>query len=52
MNSGAAGYLEGGFGPLLPFDSWPGAARIKAVRPDLKKLLAEVDFVGVSNYAR
>jgi hypothetical protein len=52
MNSGSTGYLEGGWGPLLPFGSWPGVTRIKAVQADLKRLFAAVDFVGVSNYAR
>lgn len=52
LNSGSTGRIEGGWGPLLPFDSWLGVARIKAVQPDLKALFAAIDFVGVSNYAR
>lgn len=52
INGGTTGYLEGGWGPLLPFDKWPGVARIKAVQSDLKKLFTVIDFVGVSNYAR
>lgn len=50
--SGRTGYLEGGFGPMLPLDQWPNAARIKQVQPDLSKLVAAIDFIGVSNYAR
>ena len=46
------GKYEGGFGPLLPLNKWPGVGRIKEVLGDLKKLMAAVDFVGVSNYAR
>jgi len=52
VNSGPMGKYEGGFGPLLPFAQWPGVDRIKAVQADLKQLMATVDFVGVSNYAR
>lgn len=52
VNSGPMGKYEGGFGPLLPFAQWPGVDRIKAVQADLKQLIATVDFVGVSNYAR
>eukprot|EP00878_Enallax_costatus_P019655 GHUV01020738.1.p1 GENE.GHUV01020738.1~~GHUV01020738.1.p1 ORF type:complete len:247 (+),score=45.06 GHUV01020738.1:1913-2653(+) len=40
------------YGPLLPFDKWPGVDRLKAVLADTKKLLDTVDFIGVSNYAR
>lgn len=52
LNSQTSGRLEGGFGPLLPFEQWPGVARIKAVQSDLRKLFAAIDFVGISNYAR
>lgn len=52
QNGGDTGKLEGGFGPMLPFSSWPGVGRIREVQPDLRKLFDAVDFVGVSNYAR
>jgi hypothetical protein len=52
MYAGAMGRLEGGFGPMLPIDQWPGVKRIKAVQQDLKQLMATIDFMGVSNYAR
>lgn len=44
--------LDGGYGPLLPLDRWPNVERLKAVLPDVRKLLEASDFIGVSNYAR
>uniref|UniRef100_A0A383VDD3 Glycoside hydrolase family 42 N-terminal domain-containing protein n=1 Tax=Tetradesmus obliquus TaxID=3088 RepID=A0A383VDD3_TETOB len=46
------GTLDGGYGPLLPYDKWPGVAQLRAVLPDFKRLLQEAQFIGVSNYAR
>jgi hypothetical protein len=38
--------LSGGWGPLLPFDEWPGSARIAAGLPAARVLLRSVvDFM-------
>lgn len=52
LDSQKYGKLEGGFGPLLPFEQWQDVGRIKAVQQDLKRLFLAIDFVGLSNYAR
>lgn len=43
---------DGGFGPILPFAQWPHYEQLKAAVPHLKTLFSELDFFGVSNYAR
>ena len=46
--------LEGfqGWGPLLPFAQWPEHERLQKALPDIQRLLASVDVIGVSCYAR
>lgn len=44
--------LDGGYGPLLPLERWPGAPALKAALPDIRALLDRSEFIGVSNYAR
>lgn len=43
---------DGGFGPIKPFAQWPSHATLKANVPSLKALFSEMEFFGVSNYAR
>lgn len=43
---------DGGFGPILPFEEWPHHETLKKNVPALNKLFSEMDFFGVSNYAR
>jgi hypothetical protein len=43
---------DGGFGPILPFAQWPHHDQLKANVPALNALFSEMDFFGVSNYAR
>jgi len=43
---------DGGFGPVLPFEQWPNYAEAKGNVPAIKELIAQSDFMGVSNYAR
>lgn len=43
---------DGGFGPVLPFRQWPNYQEAKANVPHIKELIAQSDFMGVSNYAR
>ena len=43
---------DGGWGPLLPFAQWPEHARLQKALPDIQRLLASVDVIGVSCYAR
>lgn len=40
------GPLSGGWGPLLPFDQWPGALEIERALPAARELLqSDVDFL-------
>jgi hypothetical protein len=43
---------DGGFGKVLPFAQWPNHAEAVRNLPNIKKLIAASDFMGVSNYAR
>ncbi|KAF6262006.1 hypothetical protein COO60DRAFT_1625174 [Scenedesmus sp. NREL 46B-D3] len=44
--------LDGGWGPVLPFEQWPNYQEAKRNLPAIRQLLAASDFLGVSNYAR
>lgn len=45
--------FSGGWGPVKPIDEWPRAEEIKRQLPAARDLLGkEIDFLGISNYAR
>jgi hypothetical protein len=44
--------LDGGWGPVLPFEQWPNYEEAKKNLPAIRQLLEAADFLGVSNYAR
>lgn len=43
---------DGGWGPLLPFAQWPEHERLSKALPAIRKLLNDVNVLGVSCYAR
>lgn len=44
--------LDGGYGPLKPFEQWPEHDRLKKALPALHKLLASADVLGGWRAAR